>query len=242
MSENKRVAFIPLESNPSTFTSLARNLGLSEGLSFADVYSLTDEDLLAFIPRPAHALILIYPTSDDPAKRNDNAYVDARETPDGPVLYIKQTIKNACGLMALLHSVLNGSARKHITPGSNLAKLLEEATPLDPLKRAQLLIESPSLAAAHKQAAEAGETEAPDAESEVDYHYIAFVRGNGEDKGVYEMDGSRTGWRQVAQLQAENGEDLLASEEVRNAVGKMMADTGSVHCGIVALVEGESAV
>ncbi|KAK6356149.1 ubiquitinyl hydrolase 1 [Orbilia javanica] len=233
MSEVKRVAFIPLESNPDTFNSLAHKLGLSTNLSFTDVYSLTDPDLLSFIPRPVHALILIYPTSEDPAKQNNHLYAEAKA--EGPVLYIKQTIKNACGLMALLHSVLNGAvAERHLVAGSNLASLLEEAKPLDPYARAELLIKSPSLAAAHKEAAEAGETEAPDAEAEVDYHYIAFVRGT--DGGVYEMDGSqKTGERKIAES---SGEDLLASEDVRVAVGKIMDDTGSVHCGILALAEG----
>ncbi|KAF3936074.1 hypothetical protein ABW20_dc0105112 [Dactylellina cionopaga] len=239
MTDVKRIAFIPLESNPDTFNSLARKLGLSDKLSFVDVFSLVEPDLLAFIPRPVHALILIFPTSDDPAKQDHDAYTNATTTHEGPVLFIKQTIKNACGLMALLHSVLNGNvAKKHIVPGSNLATLLEEARPLDPLKRAELLIKSPSLAAAHKEAAEAGETEAPDAHAEVDYHYIAFVPGQNEgDKGVYEMDGSRMGYRQIAET--DGGEDLLASDAVRLSVHEIMQKTGSIQCGIVALVEGE---
>ncbi|KAK6499878.1 ubiquitinyl hydrolase 1 [Arthrobotrys musiformis] len=233
MSEIKRVAFIPLESNPETFNSLALKLGLSPALSFTDVYSLTDPELLSFIPRPVHALILIFPTSDDPAKQNAHLYSTAQT--DGPVIYIRQTIKNACGLMALLHSVLNGVvAEKHLLPGSNLASLLEEARPLDPEGRAELLIKSPSLAAAHKEAAEAGETEAPDAEAEVDYHYIAFVRGT--DAGVYEMDGSlKPGERRIA----ENvDEDILGNEEVRKEIARMMEETKSSHCGILALAEG----
>ncbi|EPS43400.1 hypothetical protein H072_2608 [Dactylellina haptotyla CBS 200.50] len=231
MSDMKRVAFIPLESNPETFTSLAHKLGVSEALTFHDVYSLTDTDLLAFIPRPAHALILVFPPSDDPAKKNDEAYPKADGTESA--LWIKQTIQNACGLMALLHSVLNGSARKHIVPGSDLEKLLAEAEPLDPYARAELLIKSPSLAAAHKEAAEAGETEAPDAHAQVDYHYLAFVKGNKEgDDGVYEMDGSRTGPRKISETA---DEDLLGSEDVRKKAQEIMENTGSVHCGIVAL-------
>ncbi|KAK6544684.1 ubiquitinyl hydrolase 1 [Orbilia ellipsospora] len=236
MAEARRVAFIPLESNPETFTSLAHKLGISPALSFHDVFSLTEPDLLAFIPRPAHALILIFPCTDDPNKQNDEVYPPA--SAEGPVLFIKQTIKNACGLMALLHSALNGGVRKsHITKGSDLEQLLNEAIPLDPYARAELLINSPSLAAAHKEAAEAGETEAPDAEAEVDYHYIAFVKGNDGDNGVYEMDGSRKGHRKIAETE---GDDLLNSEDVRRVVQERMNDTGSVHCGIVALVEGSS--
>jgi ubiquitin carboxyl-terminal hydrolase L3 len=49
-------------------TELAHNLGISSELTFHDVLSLTDPDLLAFIPRPCLALIVIIPLT--PAVRN----------------------------------------------------------------------------------------------------------------------------------------------------------------------------
>src|SRR5947209_20403658 len=54
-------AFIPLESNPVVFNNLAHNLGLSPSLSFIDVYSITDPDLLPFVPHPVYALLLVFP-------------------------------------------------------------------------------------------------------------------------------------------------------------------------------------
>lgn len=44
-------------------TTLLLNLGLSPTLSFHDVFSISDPDLLAFVPRPAHALLLVFPVS-----------------------------------------------------------------------------------------------------------------------------------------------------------------------------------
>lgn len=40
---------------------LAAKLGLSKDLTFYDVYSFTDPDLLSLIPRPVYALLVIIP-------------------------------------------------------------------------------------------------------------------------------------------------------------------------------------
>ena len=55
--------FIPLECNPDLFTQLIHSLGVTSNLVFQDVLSL-DSDMLAFIPRPVLALILVFPTSE----------------------------------------------------------------------------------------------------------------------------------------------------------------------------------
>ncbi|TVY93674.1 Ubiquitin carboxyl-terminal hydrolase isozyme L3 [Lachnellula willkommii] len=58
-----RKAFVPLENNPEVMNSLVHKLGLSPALSFHDVYSITDPEMLAFVPRPAAALLLVFPVS-----------------------------------------------------------------------------------------------------------------------------------------------------------------------------------
>lgn len=97
-------------------TSLVHKLGLSAELSWHDVYSLDDPSLLAFVPRPAHALLLVFPVSE--------AYEKTRAKEDGPlpdysgsgsgeeVIWFKQTIGNACGLIGLLHAACNGVTRE----------------------------------------------------------------------------------------------------------------------------------
>lgn len=110
-----RKHFIPLESNPELFTELIHKLGLSKSLEFQDVLSLDDPDLLAFLPRPAYALILVFPTTELYEKRvhDEDSLLEMidGDLPDGDVLFFKQTINNACGLYAILHAVCNGEVR-----------------------------------------------------------------------------------------------------------------------------------
>jgi len=100
---------------------------------------------------------------------------------------------------------------------------------------------SPSLAAAHKTAATTGDTEAPDPEAEVDYHYVAFVRSEKDGK-LYEMDGNRKGpMERAAAADKADGDDILASEEARLAVKEFMdREEGNVNFGLVALVAAEA--
>ncbi|KAH7230396.1 hypothetical protein B0J15DRAFT_518215 [Fusarium solani] len=132
--------FIPLESNPTVFTELAHGLGLSPELEFHDVFSLDEPDLLSLIPRPAFALVLVFPTS--PNYEANLQQLDKKKPPeysksgiDEDVVWFKQTINNACGLYGILHAVTNGAARDFIVPKSHLASLL---TSVEPLKNGHL--------------------------------------------------------------------------------------------------------
>lgn len=116
-------AFIPLEANPQLMTTLIHKLGVSKALELHDVYSLTEPDLLAFVPRPASALLLVFPVSatyESHRLAEDSLAADYKGKGDTePVLWWPQTIRNACGLMGLLHAVANGSARNFIgTPAA----------------------------------------------------------------------------------------------------------------------------
>jgi ubiquitin carboxyl-terminal hydrolase L3 len=99
-------------------TSLVHNLGLSKKLAFHDVFSIDDPDLLAFVPRPAYALLLIFPVSEtyeDFRVQEDKERQEYEgHGPEEDVLWYKQTIGNACGLIGLLHGVSNGTARSHV--------------------------------------------------------------------------------------------------------------------------------
>lgn len=110
-----RKHFIPLESNPTLFTELAHQLGLSASLAFGDVLSLDESDLLAIVPRPTLALILVFPTSPDYdaelSEKDKDAAEYERSGDEEDVVWYKQTINNACGLYGLLHAVSNGPAR-----------------------------------------------------------------------------------------------------------------------------------
>ena len=53
-----------IENNPEVMTTLVHKLGLLKNFSFHNVFSRDDPDLLAFVPRPAQALLLVFPVSE----------------------------------------------------------------------------------------------------------------------------------------------------------------------------------
>jgi ubiquitin carboxyl-terminal hydrolase L3 len=119
MPEHRKY-YIPLESNPEVFTKLIHALGVSPTLAFVDVLSLDDPDLIAMVPRPVLALVLAFPCAGDDyyknleeENRNREVYTGSGEGED--TIWYKQTIGNACGLYALLHSISNGPARDFIS-------------------------------------------------------------------------------------------------------------------------------
>ena len=72
----------------------------------------------SFIPGPTHALLLVFPVN---AAYTSHRLAEDATLPeyqgkgeDEPVVWFKQTIKNACGLMGLLHAVSNGGARTEV--------------------------------------------------------------------------------------------------------------------------------
>ncbi|KAH9891465.1 putative ubiquitin carboxyl-terminal hydrolase [Xylariomycetidae sp. FL2044] len=205
-------AFIPLEANPELMTALLRKLGLSPALQVHDVYSISEPELLAFVPRPALALLLVFPVSAtyESARLAEDAGADeyAGKGEGEPVLWWRQTIRNACGLMGLLHAVANGPARGFVEPDTPLANLIEKSTPLPPTERAALLEKTPELAAAHQEAASGGQTAAPDARDDVDLHYVCFVKT--DDGTLWELDGRRKG--PIARGKLERGEDVLSEK------------------------------
>ncbi|RAL12152.1 ubiquitin carboxyl-terminal hydrolase [Aspergillus homomorphus CBS 101889] len=220
--ESNNKAFVPLENNPEVMSQLIHQLGLPPTLAFTDVYSIDEPDLLAFVPRPSHALLLVFPVS--------RTYETARVTEDEPlpaytgsgatepVMWFRQTIRNACGLIGLLHAVANGEPRRQILPGSDLDHLLREAEALDPLARADLLYESKALESAHADAAKLGDTQAPQAEDNVDLHFVAFVKGG--DGRLWELDGRRKGPLERGVLNED--EDALSEKALQLGVRRFL--------------------
>ncbi|KAI1458036.1 ubiquitin carboxyl-terminal hydrolase [Annulohypoxylon moriforme] len=206
------LAFVPLEANPELMTSLLHKLGLSPALQIHDVYSITEPELLAFVPRPALALLLVFPVSAtyESARLAEDAGVEeyAGKGEDEPVLWYKQTIRNACGLMGLLHAVSNGPARGFVEPNTPLQNLIQSSIPLPPPDRSALLERTPELATAHHEAASQGATTAPSAQDDVDLHYVCFVKT--EDGTLWELDGRRKG--PIARGKLEDGEDVLSEK------------------------------
>lgn len=220
---------MPLENNPEVMSHLVHQLGLPPTLGFTDVYSIDEPDLLAFVPRPSHALLLVFPVSK--TYESSRVFEDSKLTeytgsgPSEPIMWFKQTIRNACGLIGLLHAVSNGEARKQVLPGSDLDTLLRDAEPLGPVARADLLYESKALESAHADAAKLGDTTAPQAEDSVDLHFVAFVKG--ADGRLWELDGRRKGPLDRGRL--DEGEDALSEKALDLGVRRFLKT--EAQCG-----------
>lgn len=230
--------FIPLENNPEVLSSLARDVGVSPTLGFYDVYSIDDAEILSFIPRPAHALIFITPAEMYYESRKEdgievNVINPTYDKTDGIVWY-PQTIGNACGLMALIHSFANGEARKFVTKDSFLDRLLNETKPQQPNLRAQTLYDSEELEATHMRAANRGDTSAPPAEELPGYHFIAFVKG--DDGHLWELEGAVNGPLDRGQLGEDD--DVLSEKALDLGVRKFLKySNGNLNFSLVALAE-----
>jgi ubiquitin carboxyl-terminal hydrolase L3 len=110
------------------------------------------------------------------------------------------------GFQVFCYSVLTNAKKKE--KGSTLDELVQSSIPLAPVDRARVIEKTPELATAHKDAASQGDTSAPDAEDNVDLHYVCFVKGT--DGALYELDGRRRG--PIKRGELADDEDVLSSK------------------------------
>ncbi|KAF7356731.1 Ubiquitin carboxyl-terminal hydrolase [Mycena venus] len=194
--------WIPLESNPDVLNSWSSKAGLVTTLvEFGDVYGL-DESLLAMVPQPVKAVVLLFPISKESETRREqeDAEIKSKGQPelDPTIFWIKQTISNACGTMGLIHAIANSDAT--LEPGSPLAKFIDQCQDKTPEERAKLLETTPLFADIHAQAATSGQSAVP-TNLDTDLHFTCFVAApspagptdDGPSMRVVELDGRRDG-------------------------------------------------
>eukprot|EP00735_Rhodelphis_limneticus_P015488 TRINITY_DN9761_c0_g1::TRINITY_DN9761_c0_g1_i1::g.4873::m.4873 TRINITY_DN9761_c0_g1::TRINITY_DN9761_c0_g1_i1::g.4873 ORF type:complete len:229 (+),score=33.05,sp/P15374/UCHL3_HUMAN/57.27/9e-90,Peptidase_C12/PF01088.16/2.4e-68 TRINITY_DN9761_c0_g1_i1:146-832(+) len=182
-------SWLPLESNPEVMQQYAQALGLPETATFVDVFG-TDPELLAMVPRPVLAVLLLYPITEvsEAHSSAEQAKVESSgQTVSPNVYFTKQVIGNACGTIGIVHAILNNADK--IPLDGFFKRFLDATVTSTPMERASALEVDPELAVAHEAAGKAGQTEAPEASQEVDLHFICFVE---KDGSLYEMDGRKS--------------------------------------------------
>lgn len=107
--------FEPIKSDPRILTKLMHRLGVQESFWFDDVLDYKEES-----QQPALALIVIFPESEN--DELEKAAVEAKRAPiiNDNIKFLRQTIDNSCGLVAVLHCVLNTVAAKSISKPQDL--------------------------------------------------------------------------------------------------------------------------
>ncbi|KAH8745670.1 ubiquitin carboxyl-terminal hydrolase, family 1 [Diaporthe sp. PMI_573] len=232
-----RKHFIPLESNPDVFNNLIHLLGSTDDLSFQDVISLDEPSLL---PRPAIAMILVFPTTDRYAEHItiEDSKLDEPNynNNDEDIVWFKQLINNACGLYGVLHALCNGCARTMHRPDSLIARLLKDCSSLPSTERSRLLEDSAELEEVYSKVARQGSSKVPeDAKDEVDYHYVCFVRSH-KSGHLYELDGDRKGPRDTGLLL--ESDDVLVPEGLNLIRNYMNREERNENFGLLALGYG----
>ncbi|CAG9796719.1 unnamed protein product [Diatraea saccharalis] len=180
---------IPLESNPEVMNKFLQKLGVPNDWSIVDVMGL-DPEMLAWVPRPVLSVMLLFPTSDayeEHKQKEETEILSKGQEVDSDIFYMKQNISNACGTIALVHSVANNTDKIQLQEG-HLKKFLEDAKSLDAQSRGTLLEKSQGIINAHKELAQEGQTNTPSAEEPVNHHFISFIHKNGV---LYELDGRK---------------------------------------------------
>ncbi|XP_078458932.1 ubiquitin carboxyl-terminal hydrolase isozyme L3 isoform X4 [Lampetra fluviatilis] len=190
MAEDAAPRWLPLEANPDVMNQFVQQLGMKTSWQFVDVLGL-DAELLAMVPSPTCAVLLLFPISDkyEAHRREEEERLRAAGH-DAPAsaYFMRQTIGNACGTIGLIHAIANNQHRLGFVEGSSLKKFLSDTAAMSPSERAERLEQDQSIRASHESSAHEGQTEAPSVDEKVDLHFIALVN---VDDSVYELDGRK---------------------------------------------------
>ncbi|EIN06023.1 peptidase C12 ubiquitin carboxyl-terminal hydrolase 1 [Punctularia strigosozonata HHB-11173 SS5] len=191
--------WIPLESNPDVMNSWAEKAGLlTSQYHFEDIYGL-DEDLLAMVPQPVKAILLLFPYTDTYRAKRDAE--DANENSvevDPTILWIRQTIGNACGTIGLIHALTNSDV--DFAPESPLQQFIDQCHDKTPDERAKLLETTPLFANIHAEAAATGQTAVP-SNLDTDLHFICFVQAPAKAaRELQHPEGSKEGGMRLIEL------------------------------------------
>lgn len=172
--------WIPMESNPEVMNPFLRTIGIKQHVKIVDVLGF-DDMLLEMVEGKVEGLIMLYPLKKDPG--SDLSY---EENSTNKLYFMKQTIRNACATMAIIHLVANQCNDGDFEPNSSIKKFIDESKQFDPDVKANRFESCQSIATAHEQATNEGQTDAPSASDSVEYHFICFIH---RLDTIYEMDG-----------------------------------------------------
>lgn len=143
-----------------------------------------DEESLALLPHPVSAIIFLFPDTYnyEQFREKEEAHLKIHEQNISPnLMYFKQTISNACGMMALLHSLSNNA---HLVGPGLFSKIIDDTCNMSPEERGEYLETCRELAEIHDYGAHHGQSKTPLLQDNVTNHFICFVN---VDDHLYEL-------------------------------------------------------
>ena len=139
------------------------------------------------IPQPCLAFILLYPINESEEKfRADEEESLANQERAKNVFWMKQTIGNACGTIAIIHALANVTDQVDLVENSVFERFLESLKGKTPEDTGVHLESSSEIADLHQSSSTSitNQTEAPNAEKKCEDHFIALVHIDGV---IYEV-------------------------------------------------------
>ena len=185
--------WVGLESNPEVLTDYAHKMGVSKcalpaaqsnnallcadlllrtldrSWGFTDVFGL-DEESLKMVPSPCVGIIFLYPFSQVEMRKKKLGKSNGQKT-EG-VWYMNQVIGNACGAVALMHTVMN-TLDTVSSDSKFLKKFSADAKDADSRNRGKLF--GSALRELHDEVSGRGQTEAPKPNADLDFHFVSLV-------------------------------------------------------------------
>jgi ubiquitin carboxyl-terminal hydrolase L3 len=174
----------PLESDPEIFTEYSRKVGSSESDGFGEIYSLDYKELqIQEIDTPVYSVIVSY-EENQKLERENGKFKPSAFVP----FYMKQTqiLDNACGLIAMLHSIGNNLDNMSLKQDSILQKFFDENKGKSSDEIAKNLENFSEFKTAHGDYASMGQSEHCAEQSDVKNHFVAFIYHQGN---LIELDG-----------------------------------------------------
>merc|ERR1712228_630491 len=198
-AEKKKIEegnWLALESNPGPLNKFAKRMGLPDGYEFCDIFGL-DAELLAFVPKPCLAVMLLFPSSKGIKDYKQKQQEELTKNPqkiDDDLFYLYQhdDIGNACGTIAMIHALSNNHISKNFALEDGvLSKFMTTTSKMDWTDRGWALLKAKDIQEGSEDAAndeEDNQTAAPSKDDKVNAHFIAFIRKNGV---LWELDGRK---------------------------------------------------
>ncbi|KAM5191467.1 ubiquitin carboxyl-terminal hydrolase isozyme L1 [Mantella aurantiaca] len=132
------MALPPTEINPEMMNKLLGKYKVS-GCKYVDVLGL-EQDYVKKFSKPVCALLLTFPqTPKHEEFRKKRAEQQKDKKPDSGVYFVKQTIENFSGIVAIIHTVANNKDFVTFGDGSLLKNFIAESAGASPGDRGKLL-------------------------------------------------------------------------------------------------------
>jgi len=194
------------------------------------------------VSQPVKAVILLFPISeslDIKRKKEDaNFAMGGRDMVNLNVVWIKQSISNACGTIGILHALANQSDVTFV-PESPLAKFIGDCKDKTPEERAGILETTPLFADIHAEAATSGQTTVPQ-ELNTEYHFTCFVKAPDVSS---RQDGTPASTMRLIELDGRRGGPMdrgectdLLQDVAKIVKGFFVTQPSSMHFSMTALV------